>query len=183
MKPIRVVAMGKAEPRFLDAARAALARQYGAAMTYTRHRVDPAFALHPERQQYHSTEILEQLTKLEDDGTAIVAIGDVDLYIPILTFVFGEAHLGGRCAVVSYHRLLQEFYGLPRDDRLASVRLAKTAVHEAGHLFGLTHCDDYECVMAASHSVEWMDLKGAELCGPCRERLSASPTSATRTRP
>ena len=61
-------------------------------MTYTRHRVDPAFALHPERQQYHSTEILEQLTKLEDDGAIVVAIGDVDLYIPILTFVFGEAH-------------------------------------------------------------------------------------------
>jgi archaemetzincin len=173
MKPIRVVAMGNAEPRFLDAARAALAREYGMAMTYTRRRVDPAFALHPERKQYHSTEILEQLAKLEDDGAVIVAVGDVDLYIPILTFVFGEAHLGGRCAVVSYHRLLQEFYGLPRDDRLAAARLAKTAVHETGHVFGLTHCDDYECVMAASHGVEWMDLKGAGLCGGCRGRLAA----------
>lgn len=173
MKPIRVVAMGKAEPRFLDAARSALAREYGVAMTYTRRRVDPAFALHPERNQYHSTEILEQLTKLEDDGSAIVAIGDVDLYIPILTFVFGEAHLGGRCAVVSYHRLLQEFYGLPRDDRLGAERLGKTAVHEAGHIFGLTHCDDYECVMAASHSVEWMDLKGGRLCSSCRNLLIA----------
>ncbi|HEV2722782.1 MAG TPA: archaemetzincin family Zn-dependent metalloprotease [Thermoanaerobaculia bacterium] len=174
MKPIRVVAMGNAEPRFLDAARAALAAEYGAAMTYTRRRVDPAFALHPERKQYHSTEILEQLARLDDDGTVILAVGDVDLYIPILTFVFGEAHLGGRCAVVSYHRLLQEFYGLPRDDRLAATRLAKTAVHETGHVFGLTHCDDYECVMAASHSVEWMDLKGAELCEQCRCKITVS---------
>jgi len=173
MKPIRVVAMGKAEPRFLDAARAALAHAYGFAITYTRHRVDPAFALHPERNQVHSTEVLEHLSKLEDDGSAIVAVGDVDLYIPILTFVFGEAHLGGRAAVVSYHRLLQEFYGLPRDDRLTAERVAKTAVHEAGHLFGLTHCDVYECVMAASHSVEWMDLKGAALCDSCRANIAA----------
>jgi len=181
MRPIRVVAMGNAEPRFLDAARAALAREYGMAMNYTRRSIDPAFAFHAERNQYHSTEIVEHLAKLDDDGAVVVAIGDVDLYIPILTFVFGEAHLGGRCAVVSYHRLLQEFYGLPRDDRLAAARLAKTAVHEAGHVFGLTHCDDYECVMAASHSVEWMDLKGATLCGSCREQLH-SPACHTEQR-
>jgi archaemetzincin len=172
MKPIRVVAMGNAEPRFLAAARAALAREYGIAIQDARVRIDPSFALHPERNQYHSTLILEHLAKLQDDGGALVAIGEIDLFIPILTFVFGEAQLAGRCAVVSYHRLLQEFYGLPRDDRLATERLAKTAVHETGHIYGLTHCDDYECVMAASHSVEWMDLKGPALCAACRASVS-----------
>jgi len=71
--------------------------------------------------------------------------------------------------VVSYHRLTQEFYGLPSDPALLTERLVKVAIHEVGHTAGLTHCDDYECVMAATHAVEWLDLKGAAFCGECRK--------------
>ena len=49
-----------------------------------------------------------------------LAVADVDLYIPILKYVFGEAQIGGPCAVVSAFRLRQEFYGLERDDVLAA---------------------------------------------------------------
>jgi archaemetzincin len=131
------------------------------------------FAHHPERRQYHSSEILARMQPLV--GTKcwrLLGVTGLDLYIPILTYVFGEAQLNGRCALVSSHRLRQEFYGLPHDRELLHERLLKEAVHELGHTLELTHCDDYDCVMSASHSVEWIDLKGPHLCSVCHSRAN-----------
>ena len=61
---------------------------------------------------------------------------------------------------------------LEADRLLATDRLAKEAVHEAGHVLGLTHCDDYECVMASSHAVEWLDLKTTRLCDSCHVSIA-----------
>jgi archaemetzincin len=74
--------------------------------------------------------------------------------------------------VVSTHRLHQEFYGLPPDDGLLRERLLKEAVHELGHTLDLRHCDDYRCAMAASHAVEWIDLKEMGMCPACMTRVS-----------
>jgi archaemetzincin len=90
----------------------------------------------------------------------------------VLTFVFGEAQLEGSCAVVSTARLREEFYGLPARDDLLRERLLKEATHEIGHTFGLRHCPDWSCVMASSHAVEVMDVKGAEFCKSCRKPIA-----------
>ena len=132
-------------------------------------RLDPEFAFHGERQQYHSSEILHRMQNfLTPVSWRMLGVAAVDLYIPILTFVFGEAQMSGPCAVLSAHRLRQEFYGLPPDRELFRQRLIKEAVHELGHTLSLTHCEDYRCVMASSHAVEWIDLKESALCGNCR---------------
>ncbi len=132
-------------------------------------RLDPGFAFHGERQQYHSSEILQRMQNfLSADSWRMLGIAAVDLYIPILTFVFGEAQMGGPCSVLSTHRLRQEFYGIPPDSELFRQRLLKEAVHEVGHTLSLTHCDDCRCVMASSHAVEWIDLKESALCSVCR---------------
>jgi len=134
-------------------------------------RLDPQFAFHPERQQFHSTEIIQGMQRHAEDGAwRVLGVTGVDLYIPILTFVFGEAQMGGPCSVVSFHRLMQEFYGLPGDIDLMIQRLIKEAVHEVGHTLDLTHCDDYSCAMAPSHAVEWIDLKESVLCANCQDR-------------
>ena len=105
--------------------------------------LDPAFALHAERQQYHSSEILAAMQRHIGSHTwRLLGVTEFDLYIPILTFVFGEAQLGGSGAVVSYHRLKQEFYGLPADLDLLANRLLIEAVHELGHTLRLSHCRD-----------------------------------------
>jgi len=136
-------------------------------------RLDPEFAFHGERQQYHSSEILQRMQSfLTTDSWRVLGVGAVDLYIPILTFVFGEAQMGGPLAVVSTHRLRQEFYGLPHDPELLRQRVLKEAVHEVGHTLNLTHCDDYRCVMTSSHAVEWIDLKEAALCTTCRSAVA-----------
>jgi archaemetzincin len=135
--------------------------------------LDPEFAFHRERQQFHSSEILRRMQSfLTADSWRLLGIGMIDMYIPILTFVFGEAQMGGPCAVVSAHRLRQEFYGLPSDRKLFRHRLVKEAVHEVGHTLNLTHCDDYRCAMASSHAVEWIDLKESTLCGSCQSAVT-----------
>lgn len=172
MRPIRVVPVGAMEPPLLDAVASGLAREFRTRAAISKSVIDPSFAHHPQRNQYHSTTIIEHLSKKNGSGEIVVGVTALDLFIPILTFVFGEAQLGGTCAVVSGHRLSQEFYGLPRDPALATERLVKEAIHEVGHTAGLTHCEDYDCVMAASHAVEWLDTKTSMLCAECRRLAS-----------
>ncbi|HEX2831938.1 MAG TPA: archaemetzincin family Zn-dependent metalloprotease [Thermoanaerobaculia bacterium] len=172
MSSIRVVPVGNPEPPLLDAVCDELARAFDVACSVVDSRFDAAFAHHPERNQYFSTPIVERLAATSA-GELVVGITELDLYIPILTFVFGEAQLGGTSALVSYHRLRQEFYGLPRDPSLLCERLVKEAIHEVGHTSALTHCDDYDCVMAATHAVEWIDLKSASFCAACRRSVGA----------
>lgn len=129
---------------------------------------DPETAYDPSRGQYNSTRILKSLLGDPDGAAArILGVAGVDLFIPVLTYVFGEAQLDGRAAVVSTHRLRAEAYGLPADDALLAERLLKEAVHELGHTLGLLHCANPTCVMRASTYVEEIDLKRAGFCPPC----------------
>jgi len=74
-------------------------------------------------------------------------------------------------AVVSTHRLSNQFYGLPQDDALVFRRLEKEVVHELGHTFGLHHCHHFECVMRSSTYVEEVDLKKPTPCNECSALL------------
>jgi archaemetzincin len=137
--------------------------------------LDPAPFYHAERQQFHSSEILQRMQSLvRPTDWRLLAVTDVDLYIPILKHVFGEAQMGGPCAVVSTFRLRQDFYGLDRDDSLLRERLLKECIHELGHTLDLRHCQDYQCAMASSHSVEWIDLRENRLCDSCRYTLESN---------
>lgn len=135
-------------------------------------RLDLGAKLAPERGQYHATLMVAGvLRNLPPAASKIIGITNVDLFIPVLTFVFGQSQLDGSAAVMSTHRLRNEFYGLPPDDGLLLERSVKEAVHELGHAFGLVHCPDYGCVMRASTYVEQVDLKGAEFCRSCHGTL------------
>jgi archaemetzincin len=132
-----------------------------------RERLDPTPAFDLQRGQYYSTEILRRLQHTAGDGVRVLGVTALDLYVPVLTFVFGEAQLEGRCALVSLHRLREEFYGLPPRPDVMYERLLKEAVHELGHTFGLRHCADWRCVMASSHGVELLDVKEKDFCPAC----------------
>jgi archaemetzincin len=172
MRMVELLPIGKIDERLLMDLGPALADVFRVPCRILPTRMDPQFAFHTERQQYHSSEILHKMQSFAADGAwRILGITSLDLYIPILTFVFGEAQMGGPCAVVSAYRLTQEFYGLPGDPQLFRTRLIKEAVHEVGHTLDLTHCDDYSCAMAPSHAVEWIDLKEAALCSNCQSQV------------
>jgi len=175
MKLLHLLPIGNVDDGLLQDIRPAVEETFHVACKVLPVRLDPEFAYHGERQQYHSSEILHRMQSfVTEDSWRVLGVGAVDLYIPILTFVFGEAQMGGPCAVVSAHRLRQEFYGLPADPELYRQRVIKEAVHELGHTMSLTHCEDYSCAMAPSHAVEWIDLKEGMLCTGCRD-IAATP--------
>lgn len=141
--------------------------------------IDPEFAYDTSRSQYNSTEILAGLLKNHpEDALKMLGVTDIDLFIPVLTFVFGEAQLDGTAAVVSTRRLRNQFYGLPKDGGLLMERLEKEAIHEVAHTFGLVHCPDHTCVLNSSTYVENIDLKGKALCMTCRKILARKQSLA-----
>lgn len=171
MNLIQLLPIGQADRVLLDFLCTALAGEFAAGCRILNRTLDPASAFHADRRQYFSTEMLARMHDCLAPGCwRLLGVTPLDLYIPILTFVFGEAQLNGVCALVSTHRLRQEFYGLPPDPELLRRRLLKEAVHELGHTLSLAHCDDYRCAMAPSHAVEWIDIKGDSLCPACRSR-------------
>jgi archaemetzincin len=133
------------------------------------------FAYDARRNQYGSIPVLERLlATCPPDAHRLLAVTERDLFIPVLTFVYGQAQLNGVVAVMSLARLRQEFYGLPPDGGVLCERAAKEALHETGHTYGLVHCLDRGCAMALSTNVRQVDGKRAAFCASCAARLERS---------
>jgi archaemetzincin len=133
---------------------------------------DLSFALAPARGQYHSTRIIAELTAAAPaSALKVLALADVDLFIPILTHVYGEAQLGGRSCIVSVFRLSEGLPAYRWRENLES-RLVKEAIHELGHTFGLRHCPDPRCTMHYCRNESDVDRKSGELCRYCRVMLA-----------
>jgi len=155
----------------LERVAAALARTFRTPCRIRPELFDVGFSRDDRRGQYYSTAIIQRLERAVDPDARVIGVTGCDLYVPVLTFVFGEAQLDGACAIVSTARLREEFYGLPPREDLLHERLIKEAVHELGHTFGLRHCSDWRCVMASSHGVERLDVKGKDFCQACRKAV------------
>jgi len=186
MKRIQLLPLGHIDHRQLEGLAQSVTRELKRECEVMPAEIDLSASFNASRRQFHSTEILARMpARFTPDTWRLLGVTAVDLYIPILTFVFGEAQLRGTLAVVSTHRLRQEFYGLPADERLLDERLLKEGLHELGHTLGLTHCRDTECVMAASHAVEWIDLKSSHFCPQCSAAATVAEEriSTTASRP
>ncbi len=129
------------------------------------------FALDSERNQYSSSKILDLLDKnAPPDCIKIVAITEKDLFIPILTYVYGEARLNGRPCIVSIQRLVTglELEAVSKGYK----RIVKEAIHELGHTFNLRHCKDPACLMHYCRNLEDVDRKTNQYCRYCNILLS-----------
>ncbi len=128
----------------------------------------PADAFDSKRKQYSSIEILRMLHKATPkEALRVMALIDKDLFIPVLSFVYGHAQFEGKVGIVSLARLRQEFYGFPENRELLTMRALKEVIHETGHLFGLTHFNDTACPMTLSTNIRSLDKKGVALCKSC----------------
>jgi len=134
----------------------------------------PVDSLDLRRGQHSSGRILEWLLQSmaagADASDRVLGITDADLFIPVLTFVYGEAQLDGRAAVASTARLRAD--GAKPGDPLVAERLVKESLHELGHAFGLRHCVDARCMMSRSASLPGVDAKRDAPCDDCRLRLA-----------
>jgi archaemetzincin len=142
---------------------------------------DPSYAFDPQRGQHSSTLILRNLLdRVPGDCIRLLALTECDLFIPMLSFIFGQAQVPGKVAIVSLARLRQEFYGLPPSRQLLFSRVLKEAAHETGHTFGLVHCREETCAMSLSAGIHQVDAKGGTYCDSCRLLLGEKLAAANR---
>jgi archaemetzincin len=128
----------------------------------------PAEALDAARGQTSAPVILHPVLAAHAcDSSKVLEVTEDDLFIPMLSFVFGQAQLDGRAGVISLARLKAEYYGFGPDEALLVRRARIVALHETGHLLGLVHCQMPDCAMRPASNIHQSDLKRAALCPGC----------------
>lgn len=127
----------------------------------------PAFAFNKDRNQFHSNAIMRRLLTVREPGALMVlGIVDVDLFVPDSQFVYGEADRESKSGVFSTFRLKTE------NQELLKRRATIEAVHQAGHLVGLSYCEDVRCTMFFATSLTDVDRRNLGLCNNCRNELN-----------
>lgn len=117
----------------------------------------PDYAFDRRRIQYDAGRIISDLETMEFQGCdKVIALIDLDLFIPVFSFVLGDANVGGRCALVSLFRLDQNHE-----------RAVKVTLHEFGHLLDIGHCSEKGCVMEFSKNIEQLDMISPFFCSYC----------------
>jgi archaemetzincin len=134
--------------------------------------LDISSAYSKERGQYFSTQLISDALKMTNgiEGKVVIMV-EFDLFVPVFTYVFGEAQLNGKYSIVSVCRLHEEFYSGTTNDIILFERTLKEVLHELGHNFGLIHCKDWDCVMHVSQGIEEIDIKGSNYCSDCKGKI------------
>lgn len=128
---------------------------------------NPTYAFNKDRSQYHTNAIMRRLAPLVEGSVGVLAVADVDLFVPDSAFVFGEADRESKVALLSVARLRAG-----ADPDLLRRRVQTEGLHLAGHLVGLSYCEDPRCVMFLASSTQDVDRKQTSLCHVCRNELA-----------
>ena len=169
-KCITICPLGSVDDEILDQISACIEEKCGLICRSSPRMETPKYAYDNGRSQYNAKLILRRIIKqLPRDSFKFMGVTDVDIYVPILKYVFGVAQMEGPCSVISTYRLRPQFYDQSPNQLLFVERVQKTALHELGHCFGLTHCRNRYCVMYSSTRIEDTDSKKIEFCPSCRE--------------
>lgn len=167
-KQLQLVVVGSAPAALLKELEEPLLQQLGlTAVANKPPLTTPTYAYNKDRQQYHTNAILRRLGPLSEDGNAILGLTDVDLFVPDAPFVFGDADREAHAAVLSIARLRLDAQG-----EAIRRRIRVEGLHQAGHLVGLSYCEDARCVMFLASSVAETDRKQPALCHVCRNEFS-----------
>ncbi len=168
MTAIHLATVGEVDDDVMAAVEAGLSRTFALAPHRLKPLPDPAYAFDTVRRQYSSIAIMRDLVRHRPPGVErVLAVTEKDLFIPMLSFIYGQAQLRGNVAMISLARLRQEFYSLPVNRSLLLARAVKEALHEVGHTFGLIHCLDGGCPMSLSTNIRQLDAKGTIFCSSC----------------
>jgi len=173
LQNITLISFGYFEKDFLDSIVEEVTREFHFPVTIKEGHIDFSDYYDPARRQYNGNKLLKEVdTMYSSDSLKTVGLFNVDLFIPILTYIFGQAYLNGSTGIVSFYRLSNERYGMGGDEEILLNRVAKEVIHELGHTFGLIHCHNPNCVMQSSTYVEDLDQKSSSLCIKCRNDLA-----------
>lgn len=167
LKVLQVVTVGEVPGPLLRELEAPVAAHLGVQVVHVRTNLNtPAYAFNKDRGQYHCNAILRRLSTLAEPGSGVLGVTEVDLFVPDAPHVFGEADRESRSALMSLFRLRAG-----ADLELLKRRTQLEAVHQAGHLVGLSFCEDARCAMFLAQSPQEQDRKGLGLCNLCRNEL------------
>ncbi|MCF8232079.1 MAG: archaemetzincin family Zn-dependent metalloprotease [Bacteroidales bacterium] len=171
-KKITLVSFGYFDRKFVEDVARAIEKEINAEVTTKEGHLDLSKYYDVKRRQYNGDDLLKFVdNSYPSNRGKTMGLFGVDLFIPILTHIFGQAYLNGNTGVVSHFRLNNEYYGLKADRKLLLERFIKEVIHELGHTYGLTHCHVPTCVMRSSTYVEDLDEKSASFCDHCREKI------------
>ena len=172
LQPITLISFGYFEQNFLGELVAEVSLEFSSPVKIITGHLDLSYFHDPTRRQYNGNDLLKKVdSTFSSDNVKTLGLFSVDLYIPILTYIFGQAYLDGRTGIASLYRFGNERYGMEKDDEIQHARLKKEVIHELGHMFGLIHCHIPSCVMRSSTYVEDIDQKSLNLCFSCRSKM------------
>jgi len=123
-------------------------------------------------------------TKTKDIEGCFCSVGMTmtDLYSQDEAYVFGEGSPSESIGIFSFARFLPTFSkehsdivdenekpNIEDSKKLFIYRCLKVLIHEVGHIFGLAHCVEFECIMNGSNHIQEMDRSPLYMC-PVDER-------------
>lgn len=172
--PIVLVPVGRVEDGIIDKIQPALEETFRRPTQLHSALPVPKYAYNPTRSQFHSAAILKRVETLRSqEWDAAIGIVDVDLFVPEVPFIFGEADRSTRSAIISLTRLRPEAGAVEARRELLLKRLVCESIHQIGLIRGLAQCPNNRCVMFYSATVQDTDKKGQSFCANCRKRLLA----------
>lgn len=166
---IKIVPIGEVDGGIMMEIAAQLSMSFGATTIVNEMQRCYESAYNRQRNQYSAEAFLKFMERVRGlppfpREHRVLGITDVDLYIPDLNYVFGLADESCAIAIVSVSRF-------KKGNGKIIERAVKTAVHEIGHTYGLSHCHDNKCVMYFSYNLSDTDYKGKEFCIKCQKIL------------
>jgi len=174
LKPqlIILISYGQFDAEFLSCIAESITNEYLLPVAVEEKYIDLANFYDPARRQYDANKLLKEIDAFSNfESIKRIGLFRVDLFIPILTYIFGQAFLNVKAGIASLYRLKNELYGIEPNDQILLERFKKVIIHELGHTFGLIHCHTPSCVMLSSTYMEDIDQKNVNLCIKCRTEL------------
>lgn len=139
----------------------------------------PVDAFNFSRGQFHADKLLDWLfyKRPPDAPWGTLAVLSEDLYATDDAWVYGLANLTDRVAVMSTHRFKADMrHSDPSRRILAEEQFIRASFHELGHMLGLPHCDNQQCLMSAIKDRKQIDAH-TTACPVCVHRLHKKLTT------
>ena len=174
---IEIIPLGRVDEVALSVTAANIQAIVGLDARVLEPRPEPDYAVIPARQQYNALPILKNLNQEPGAATLRLGLTNADLCLPFLSYVFGEAQVNGRTAVVSLHRLNKGPDGRSAPRALVYERLVKIILHETAHILGLIHCHETKCLMHFSLGLDQLDNLAPIFCRTCELQIKHAVTA------
>jgi archaemetzincin len=124
-------------------------------------------------QQLLTSYLLEKVLKPKRPANAVAVLGltTSDLWPGEgWNFLFGQASLSDRVGIWSVARF-GKLEGSQAESQQFRRRTFMVALHETGHMLGISHCTAYECLMNGSNHLAEMDARPMALCPECVQKV------------